>query len=403
MNTSQLNNALFDESGYLSDKVHQMNLESFIEAFCHGRDQPSNTRNAYEPAIKKLFEWARELGVTSLVIGGSFVTNKPDPGDLDVLVLVPKGVEPKKLPSNVSAPRAVIDAQSLSEAESELVQAFIQLIGTDKRGVGRGVVQIKLHTSMKSYEKKEVDSALFNVALLSYVFRSRIRTAPEKKLVIPIHGIRSEAIWLSKFTLLASTSGWSVAPFMYGFENGLILADEAKKKAAVQELRMWIEEVRSQFDGSISIVAHSFGTYLVGRYLKEAGDISSNFAGVVLAGSILCTDYPWDGILDNFTVAAVLNTRSENDQWVNMIPKNAPTWLPRDPLMGRAAVDGFTTKHARLIERTSNLLDHNNMFSADVILDVWLPFLNVAHLEQVKATEIAEAAIASTTGGFGKF
>ena len=71
----------------------------------------------------------------------------------------------------------------------------------------------------------------------------------------------------------------------------------------------------------------------------------------------------------------VLNTRSANDQWVKMLPDGGVPFLAEDEVMGRAAVDGFKNHHQRLVERQSNLLDHNNMFETDVMLRIWLPFL----------------------------
>jgi hypothetical protein len=46
--------------------------------------------------------------------------------------------------------------------------------------------------------------------------------------------------------------------------------------------------------------------------------------------------------------------------------------------MGKAAVEGFNIKHDRLLERQSNLLTHSNMFESDVMLRIWLPFLDQA-------------------------
>lgn len=384
----------FDSQGYLADKVHQFTVENFIERFCSNESASNSvekTRLFYAQPINALYKWATNTGVTSLVIGGSFITKEPDPNDIDVLVLFSKGATILLPSKDIVGPHAIIDAQILSEDEPELLQAYIQLLGTDRRGIGRGVVQIKLHPNVADVEKKQVDLNLLLATKISYGFRSRMRKPSDQKLVIPIHGIRSNADWVPRFTLMASLAGWSIAPFVYGFESGSILRDEKRKGEVVNEFRVWINEIRKIYQGTISIVAHSFGTYILGRYMQDAGFLGEQFCGIVLAGSILHTGYPWAEHLNHQRVITVLNTTSANDEWVKMLPDGGIKHLASDSLMGAAAVNGFQCKHPRLIEIRSNLLNHSNMFEADVISRQWLPFLDIAE----KHNKLAHSLIAN--------
>jgi hypothetical protein len=174
-------------------------------------------------------------------------------------------------------------------------------------------------------------------------------------------------------------------PVVYGFEKGFILGNESRKVEVVEEFRLFLGEIRNTYRGSISVVAHSFGTYILGRYLSNAGHLTETFGGVVLAGSILNTDYDWASLLNQETINMVMNTRSKNDEWVKMLPDGGIPLLASDPLMGSAAVDGFATKHPRLSERESSLLTHSNMFESDVMVKLWLPFLSLA--EQLTPTD----------------
>jgi pimeloyl-ACP methyl ester carboxylesterase len=363
----------FDESGYLPKGTHQYSVQEFIKTFC---DSPG--RSTYAQPFEELAEWVLNHHGTSLVIGGTFVTSKSEPGDLDVLLFF-KNKSDVQLPDLTrSDDGSKIDVQILAEEEVEVVQAYLQLFAADKRDIARGLAQVKLHPGVVTHEVREERSIFFDVALAGYRGRAPFFSEPSKRLVIPIHGIRSDAEWVARFTLRASMSGWAVAPFLYGNQPVTVLRDKDKKKALVREFRLWIDEIRKMHDGPISIVAHSFGTYLVGRYLSEAGDLIAHFEGVILAGSILSTEFSWGRHLDNETVRMVLNTRSLEDEWVKYLPDGGVRYLAEDPLMGKAAVTGFTKTHPRLLERKSGLLTHANMFEADVINGLWLPFLEMA-------------------------
>lgn len=374
---------VFDDSGYLPDITHELSLDQFIDAFCDpattiGPHNSATNRHTFTAPFSKLHAWAFESGATSLIIGGSFITNKATPTDLDVLVLFPSKHDIKTPTLAVGPTDGSVDMQCLSEDEPELLQAYMQLIGADRRYIGRGLVQIKLHQRVKSLVREENSSSMLPAATLSYIHRHKFQRTTNERLVVPIHGIRSDAGWIPKFTFLASTSNWAVAPFVYGYESGLILGDESRKAQVVDEFRLFLGEIRKTYHGSISIVAHSFGTYIVGRYLKTAGHLVEPLGGVVLAGSILNTAYDWTSVLDDEIVNMVLNTRSSNDEWVKMLPDGGFKHLASDPLMGHAAVDGFIPTHSRLKERNSSLLKHSNMFESDVITRLWLPFLDLA-------------------------
>lgn len=378
-----MNNSIFDSAGYLPDRTHQFTKQEFLEGFCDPArflTSPSILagRRLFSPAFSDLYQWAESAGARSVIVGGSFITTKSLPTDMDVLVVFAKRSDISSPSLDVGNDKAIIDIQCLSEDEPELLQAFMQLIGADRRYIGRGLAQIKFHPNVPTLEKSHIQSKMMQIAMLSYIHRNRSTRSDSSRLVIPIHGIRSDANWVPKFTFLASTEGWSVAPFVYGFESGTILGNEKRKAEIVDEFRLWLDEIRKTFRGTISVVAHSFGTYIIGRYLETAGSLVEQFGGIVLAGSILNTEFKWDSILDDEAVTMVLNTRSEGDEWVKLLPEGGIPILAKDPLMGRAAVEGFKVQHDRLLERQSNLLTHSSMFEADVILRIWLPFLDLA-------------------------
>ncbi len=190
-------------------------------------------------------------------------------------------------------------------------------------------------------------------------------------------GARRGAEWIPHISLLASTSGWAVAPYYYGYQDISILGDNKAKTKAVHGLREWLSGIQPHWNRPISIIAHSFGSYIVARYLQEAKDIAVAIDSIILCGSILTTDFDWISFLESGKVARVLNTVAEEDEWVRLLPQGG-VWPANDNLFGKAGWKGFEQKHPRLMELRSSLLDHNNMFKFDVILGQWIPFMRLS-------------------------
>ena len=92
---------------------------------------------------------------------------------MDVLVVFAKRVDIKSPDANEVCGEGIIDIQCISEDEPELLQAFMQLIGADRRYIGRGLVQVKLHPSVKMLDREKSLSPMMAIALLCYAQRKR--------------------------------------------------------------------------------------------------------------------------------------------------------------------------------------------------------------------------------------
>jgi len=185
---------------------------------------------------------------------------------------------------------------------------------------------------------------------------------------------------------------------VYGYRSANVLRNEEEKAEIVEGFRSWLIDVRKEYEGPISIVAHSFGSYIVGRYLSNAGDISEKFECVILCGSILTTNFDWGDFIDRGIVGRVLNTISEEDEWVRYIPDGGIRFLAKDDLFGAAGKSGFVKEHPQLCQIRSALLTHNNVFREDVVTAQWLPYLEASKgaLEQ-KAFQLLLERLKSET------
>lgn len=77
-----------DERGWLPPGTHDCTLEEIQEAF--GNFKRSDRRFELTRRLAEYVELARRAGAgTHLYVDGSYVTAKPEPGDIDLLLILP--------------------------------------------------------------------------------------------------------------------------------------------------------------------------------------------------------------------------------------------------------------------------------------------------------------------------
>src|SRR5262249_41117906 len=100
----------------------------------------------------------------------------------------------------------------------------------------------------------------------------------------------------------------------------------------------WYTEALAKYPtAEFNVIAHSNGTYMLGRSLKKTPGM--HFENVTLAGSVLPMRFPWDDLVANEQVGRVRNDRANRD-WPVALLCNALRGLQmRD--VGTAGFAGF--------------------------------------------------------------
>src|SRR5262249_13250058 len=101
---------------------------------------------------------------------------------------------------------------------------------------------------------------------------------------------------------------------------------------AVAEQILQAYEEQCRYHDLPSALGHSFGTLAIGRALKSYPDLKLD--RVIVFGSILAPDYPWNQIHANGQVQALLNEKSSSDSWARLAKYCIPD-------SGPSGVDGF--------------------------------------------------------------
>jgi pimeloyl-ACP methyl ester carboxylesterase len=88
------------------------------------------------------------------------------------------------------------------------------------------------------------------------------------------------------------------------------------RKRSIEQVWRQIRIVRQNNpDADISVIAHSFGTYVVAQLLKENFDIK--FHRIIFCGSVVPYDFPFEQIQDRFR-PPIVNEVGTRDIWPAM-------------------------------------------------------------------------------------
>ncbi|MDK2604793.1 hypothetical protein QO227_21290 [Vibrio vulnificus] len=359
----------FESNGLLSKGIHKCSGQEFLERFCEGDD----VRTLYYKAITDIFDFARDRNAKYVFVGGSFVSNVKEPSDFDAVIVFEKK---EYIPRN--SERLVIEGQRIdimfcSEDEPKIVDSFVHLFSRGVYGQEKGIVQVDLLGGTENWEIRHYpDDEDYEIVKRAYCHRDIIDLNKPEGVLVTIHGLNTTAGWNSDVMPAFSSKGWIVAPFDYGFQTPEVLLSDGGRKDILNKFRDWIYDIDRTYNAPISVIAHSFGTYIIGKYLDGFQDTSPvSFESIVLTGSILNESFDWDSCHEK--VGRVRNEMAPNDQWVKWMPSKS--WLGLDPLFGKAGINGFTSTSRILTQHSNTIFDHNNMIKKDVINQMWLPYI----------------------------
>lgn len=212
------------------------------------------------------------------------------------------------------------------------------------------------------------------------IIRRFIREAPRARDVIwmlTLHGMNTRGAWQEDFNWLVSKTYKRMVPvaiYKYGLVRpGAVLKSRqrALTRGLIGRIRRLSGETRtSGFGGMPDVIAHSFGTWLLGHALRT--DCSLRVGRVILTGCILRPDFNWKELIDRNQVQAVLCHVATNDAWSRIahyvIPDSGPSGR-------RGFNDRLNIQHAVLSGGS-----HSDFFREALMpglfAGTWQPFLN---------------------------
>jgi hypothetical protein len=185
-------------------------------------------------------------------------------------------------------------------------------------------------------------------------------------VVILVHGIRDRARWHSEIRAALEEEGFVVEPTNYG-RFGLfrfLPPIPHFRNRACNHVWNQIRVVKHKYpDSRLSIIAHSFGTYVVSRILQKNFDLVVH--RVIFCGSVVAHTFQFEQFRERFA-NPILNEVGTRDMWPAVA--DSVTWG-----YGPAGTYGFRRPLVR--DRWHSGAGHGFFLSSAFCKKFWVPFL----------------------------
>jgi pimeloyl-ACP methyl ester carboxylesterase len=195
-----------------------------------------------------------------------------------------------------------------------------------------------------------------------------------KEVVVTVHGVESHGEWQAMVTpAFGGIEGLVHVPHVYGpfgfWKAGVWLFRDREADRFyrhISALRQEYPHVRP------SVIAHSFGTYIVSQALAKYPAIELD--AVVLCGSIVDRNYDWATLLRGGRVRKVRNETSGDDTVVRMF--TVPMVRMLIPASGPSGIAGFSQASAGLEQQHFENYEHSSSLLSTLHCQTyWFPFL----------------------------
>ncbi len=199
------------------------------------------------------------------------------------------------------------------------------------------------------------------------------QAAKPDHLVILVHGINTRALWMSEIKPALERAGFVVAPTSYG-KFGLLRFlspfTSMRTKAinrVVADIRTARRSYQHMFGAepkSMSVISHSFGTYMVSRILSDYPEFE--WRRIIFCGSVVSEDYDFDRVLARFA-HPLLNEIGTRDYWPALAESIG--W-------GYGSVGSTGFNRPPVETRWHKGLRHSDFLTEKFCDRYWIPFLN---------------------------
>lgn len=339
-----------------------LSLEQFFNKFSNEQEVEK-----YKKALLPIFEFAKMREAAYLLFGGSFAIEKDSPSNATCVIVFRHQSDIPRDHGRFFLEQTTIDVYFATIEDQNTLSTHQQLLSMARNNQGASVIKIDIaNISMDQLQRVDHNISDNSTSLID-LYQPR-------GVLVTLHGLLSRAKWNTELAPIVSSQGWIFAPYVYKSCVDLLFREQ-KRKRAVDEFRSWIFDIQMRYKGvPISVIAHSFGTYIIASYLAGFDeDIPVQFQSVILTGSIVHTNYDWKTKYEQSKIIRVRNEIAKNDSWVKRMPDGI---IRLSKKFGQSGVKGFAQNCDILTQHNNKIFDHNNVIKRDVVEQIWLPYLN---------------------------
>jgi serine/threonine-protein kinase len=192
-----------------------------------------------------------------------------------------------------------------------------------------------------------------------------LEVSPGSAHIALVHGAMSSGDWQGVASKILIKYGLSARPHNSGWLWPFDLTSSRARDSAITAFEEWYTREFLYHRIIPSVVAHSFGTYIVAMSLLRSPLVK--FDSVILCGSVVDRSYPWKAVLGK-QVRKARNEIAPGDKWVPLTELLIPN-------AGASGTRGFVTRHPALTEVSMPRGDHSAFFTDSHVAQEWIPYL----------------------------
>lgn len=174
-----------------------------------------------------------------------------------------------------------------------------------------------LDFSLKCFDDNSWKKALKNKVLWDIDAQKEKNRFDMERLFISIHGIRTLGVWqnILEKTVLDNISDVTFKKYRYNYYSALqLLIPSSREKIIDDFVNKLTEMVCECPNARITLIAHSFGTYITVKALEAIPvDITLNIERVILVSSVLKPNYDWSYVNMRHNIESINNECGFND------------------------------------------------------------------------------------------
>lgn len=131
-------------TGALPPGLHRASVDEVVATFCSS----TPTRCDFEAPLRELVAVARSARAVALYVNGSFVSDKPFPGDIDAVIVLPSDFDTRS--AEAAQLRALhrthgFDIERVREGDHETLDYLLHVFfGHDRNNRPRGLIEVIL-------------------------------------------------------------------------------------------------------------------------------------------------------------------------------------------------------------------------------------------------------------------
>lgn len=190
--------------------------------------------------------------------------------------------------------------------------------------------------------------------------------ATRERLIIMVHGILTFAAWQSKVGKVLKKAKLNVAETNFGLLDLItfLLPGKYFRRKRINKVLRQLRHARIENpNAKISILAHSFGTYIVAEILASEPDITVH--RVVFCGSIVPFDHPFVNEIGRRVTDRVVNDVGSRDVWPAFANSVTTGY-------GDSGTYGF--RHPKVTDRWFTGYAHSDFLTPEFCEEYWIPF-----------------------------